>query len=84
MKGWHRQEPYDYEGVRGPILFRRLLWRALEEGIVSRYEARELLPGYDMTPEARLGDAEFSLSELLDSVLNSERRRFAGDLPRSS
>ncbi len=34
MKGWHRQEPYDYEGVRGPILFRRLLWRALDGGIV--------------------------------------------------
>lgn len=64
MRGWHRHEPYDYEGVEEPILFRRLLWRALEEGIVSRHEARELLPGYDLTPEATLGDAEFSLSEL--------------------
>ncbi|GAB4333654.1 MAG: XRE family transcriptional regulator [Dehalococcoidia bacterium] len=63
-KGWHRQEPYGYEGVEEPLLFRRLLWRALEEGIVSRNEAREMLPGFDMTPEARLGDAELSLSEL--------------------
>jgi Zn-dependent peptidase ImmA (M78 family)/transcriptional regulator with XRE-family HTH domain len=72
MKGWHRQEPYDYEGVEEPLLFRRLLWRALEEGIVSRHEARELLPGYDMAPEARLGDAEASLSEL--ARLGSEQR----------
>jgi Zn-dependent peptidase ImmA (M78 family)/transcriptional regulator with XRE-family HTH domain len=63
-KGWHRQEPYEYEGVEEPLLFRRLLWRALEEGVVSRREAREMLPGYDMAPEARLSAAELSLSEL--------------------
>jgi Zn-dependent peptidase ImmA (M78 family)/transcriptional regulator with XRE-family HTH domain len=63
-KGWHRQEPYQYEGVEEPLLFRRLLWRALGEGIVSRHEAREMLPGYDMAPEARLGDAELSLSDI--------------------
>lgn len=71
-RGWHRQEPYDYEGVEEPLLSRRLLWRALEEGIVSRHEAPELLPGYDMTPEARLGDPAFSLSEL--ARLGPERR----------
>lgn len=64
LKGWHRREPYDYEGVEEPLLFRRLLWRALEEGILSPREACELLPGYDMAPEASLGDAEPSLSEL--------------------
>lgn len=63
-RGWHRQEPYDYEGVEEPLLFRRMLWRALEERIVSRNEAREMLPGYDMTPEARLAGAEPSLAEL--------------------
>lgn len=63
-RGWHRQEPYAYQGVEEPLLFRRLLWRALEEGIVSRSEAREMLPGYEMSPEATLGEAELSLSEL--------------------
>jgi Zn-dependent peptidase ImmA (M78 family)/DNA-binding XRE family transcriptional regulator len=63
-RGWHRREPFDYDGREEPLLFRRLLWRALEEGIVSANEAREMLPGYDMTPEARLAGAEPSLAEL--------------------
>lgn len=63
-RGWHRLEPYSYEGVEEPLLFRRLLWRALDEGIVSKHEAREMLPGYDLAPEARLGEAELSLNEL--------------------
>ncbi len=71
-KGWHRLEPYSYEGVEEPLLFRRLLWRALDEGIVSKHEAREMLPGYDMAPEARLGEAELSLADL--ARMGSEQR----------
>ncbi len=70
--GWHRHEPYEYEGVEEPLLFRRLLWRALEEQIISRGEALELLPGYEMAPEAKLSGTEMTLSDL--ARLSPEQR----------
>ena len=63
-RGWHREEPFSYTGMEQPLLFRRLLWRALDEGVVSRREAREMLPGYEWAPEAQLHEAGPSLAEL--------------------
>lgn len=54
MRGWHLQEPYDFEGDETPALFRRLIWRALAEGVLTKGEARRILPELEATPEARL------------------------------
>ena len=44
-EGWHRQEPYAYDGRESPGLYRRLLLRALAEGVITPEEANRLHPG---------------------------------------
>ena len=43
--GWHRHEPFGYEGNESPGLFPRLVLRALSERMISFEEARQLHPG---------------------------------------
>ena len=43
--GWHRDEPFQYEGSESPTLFRRLVLRALSEQMITFEEASRLHPG---------------------------------------
>lgn len=63
-RGWHRDEPYKYEGVEEPILFRRLIWRALSEAIISDAEARELCPGFEIEGEREPEPERVTLRQL--------------------
>ncbi len=44
-QGWHREEPFQYEAAESPTLLRRLVLRALAEGIITSEEANRLHPG---------------------------------------
>jgi len=35
-------EPYQYEGIEKPLLLRRLVWRALTEGLITHRDAKEV------------------------------------------
>ena len=43
--GWHRTEPFAYEGRESPTLYRRLVLRALAERMITSEEADRLYPG---------------------------------------
>jgi Zn-dependent peptidase ImmA (M78 family)/transcriptional regulator with XRE-family HTH domain len=53
-RGWYRREPYRYEGREEPLLLRRLVWRALTEGIISSRDAEEICPDYEHPYEAAI------------------------------
>jgi Zn-dependent peptidase ImmA (M78 family)/transcriptional regulator with XRE-family HTH domain len=63
-RGWHRAEPYAYEGIEEPILLKRLVCRALSEGIISESEARELCPEVEFEREPKEEPEQISLREL--------------------
>ena len=42
--GWHRTEPFAYEGRESPALYRRLVLRALAERMITSEEAERLYP----------------------------------------
>lgn len=63
-RGWHRNEPYSYEGIEEPVLLRRLIWRALTEGIISQSEASELCPEFEFEREPKMESGRMSLREL--------------------
>lgn len=43
--GWHRTEPFTYEGRESPALYRRLVRRALVERMITSEDADRLYPG---------------------------------------
>ena len=43
--GWHRTEPFSYEGRESPALYQRLVLRALAERMITSEEADRLYPG---------------------------------------
>lgn len=51
QSGWHRKEPFPYEVSESPVLFRRLVLRALAERIITAEEAERLFP--DITRGSR-------------------------------
>ncbi len=57
-KGWYRNEPYAYEGKEEPMLLRRLVSRALTEGVISSSDAARISPGCE------LAESPLSLREL--------------------
>lgn len=62
-EGWHRSEPYAYEANESPVLFRRLVLRALAEQMIASDEANRLYPGIARDDE-RSGVTRISLREL--------------------
>ena len=44
-KGWHRDEPVEYKRDESPTLLRRLVLRALAEGMITSGEADRVYPG---------------------------------------
>ena len=62
-RSWNLHEPHQYEGTEEPLLLRRLVWRALTEGIISERDAKEIDPSHDfVTSEA--GGQERSLKQI--------------------
>lgn len=62
-RGWYRREPYRYEGREEPLLLRRLVWRALTEGIITSRDAEEICPDYEHSYEAAI-QSRLSLRDL--------------------
>ena len=62
-RGWHRIEPYQYEGREEPLLLRRLVWRALTERIISPRDAQEIWPDYEHDTEP-IVESKLSLRDL--------------------
>ncbi len=71
-RGWHKVEPVRYEGIEEPIMLRRLVSRALSEAVVSRSDASDLYPEYELTREARLESKRFTMRDL--AKLDIEQR----------
>ena len=49
--GWHKDEPVQYEASESPTLFRRLIYRALAERVITYDEAHRLAPD-DFAPRS--------------------------------
>jgi Zn-dependent peptidase ImmA (M78 family) len=60
---WHRIEPVRYEGKEEPMLLRRLVSRAVIEGIISSRDAADICPNYESGYETGR-ESELSLREL--------------------
>lgn len=73
---WHRLEPYQYEGTEEPLLLRRLVWRALTEGIISAREAKEIYPAYE-SEKGTLDALEPSLRQIAQLPRDERHRLIA-------
>ena len=65
--GWHRHEPFEYEGSESPGLFPRLVLRALSERMITSEEAGQLHPGLS-------ADRGGARAEQTNSTTNAGRR----------
>lgn len=79
QRRWHRLEPYQYEGVEEPLLLRRLVWRALTEGIINIRDAKEICPAYEFE-EVGAESAELSLRQIARLPKEERHRLIAAAL----
>ena len=78
-EGWHRTEPVQYEGNESPALLRRLVLRAMSEGLMTSEEADRLYPDV-LTSSQRAAETHSSLRDLARRSLE-ERHRVVRDTP---
>ena len=79
--GWHRKEPIECQMSESPALFRRLVLRALTEGMITAEEADHLQPGVTADIGTGLG-ARTYLRDLARRPLE-ERHRVLRDATAS-
>ncbi len=78
---WRKKEPIDYNGNEEPVKLRQMVYRALEEKIISPERASELCPGYNIDEifyEPAGGEGSLTAGELL-KMPKAERLKYLAE-----
>ena len=47
QRGWRKNEPYEYMANEKPAILKQMIYRALDEGVISPYRVLQVLPDYN-------------------------------------
>ena len=76
IRGWHKNEPSQFNGSESPSRFRQMVCRALAEGIITREKAINICPEVvEIFGDLHEEDEEMSKVELLMKLPLAERRK---------